>query len=102
MTRTGGRPLQLTGWFAGADRPVHIGVYQRRFPAGPYSRWDGQQWRQDGVSPAVAAADGAEPSRHQDVAWRGLAERPVQEPHQATASEAAGRNDADGAPDDAG
>ena len=76
--RTAQPSLATTPWFEGAERPVYTGVYQRPFPAGPYSRWDGGQWIGDAATPAAAAAR-TEPSRYQDAPWRGLAERPQED-----------------------
>jgi len=64
---------ELTPWFAGADKPVRTGVYQRNFPAGPYSCWDGARWLQDRATVAVAAVQ-TRPSRYQEASWRGLVE----------------------------
>ncbi|AKJ29627.1 hypothetical protein AAW51_2936 [Caldimonas brevitalea] len=50
-------------------------MYQRAFPAGPYSCWDGRQWRYDAVSPDMAALQTA-PSGVQAARWRGLSEPP--------------------------
>ena len=60
-----------TAWFDPDTRPVHQGVYQRRFPAGPYSCWDGTRWFGDATN-AARAASGSAPSPHQDIGWRGL------------------------------
>ena len=65
----------VTPWFNGTARPWHEGVYQRRFPAGPYSCWDGTQWRHDAVS-ALAAARQTQPSRWQQTPWRGSLQPP--------------------------
>jgi hypothetical protein len=62
---------QATEWLAGDARPAHIGVYQRQYPAGPYTFWDGQHWRADGASPEEAATMVA-PSSRQSCPWRGL------------------------------
>ena len=69
------RPPSVTPWFAASAKPWHEGVYQRRFPAGPYTCWDGRQWRQDAVSPLAAARE-TQPSPVQEAAWRGCTEPP--------------------------
>ncbi|MCM5681193.1 hypothetical protein M8A51_16825 [Schlegelella sp. S2-27] len=74
MRNASNRP-RLTPWFSGATPPWHEGVYQRRFPGGPYSCWDGRHWRQDAVSPQAAAIE-TQPSRWQQAAWRGSTEPP--------------------------
>jgi hypothetical protein len=72
MTSSDDHPHDLTPWLAGSTTPVHVGPYKRRFPAGPYSCWNGMQWLGD--SATVAGAAGSETtSRFQSVAWRGLA-----------------------------
>lgn len=60
-----------TPWFDPETQPVHQGVYQRRFPGGPYSCWDGTKWFGDAANAARAATTDA-PSPHQDIGWRGL------------------------------
>ena len=69
----GGVSWELTPWFGDADRPARTGVYQRSFPAGPYSCWDGLQWLQDRADVATAAVQ-TTPSLYQEVPWRGLVE----------------------------
>jgi len=70
-----GSRREVTPWVAGADKPARAGVYQRSFPAGPYSRWDAVQWRQDEAEVATAAS-GTKPSAYQAASWRGLVESP--------------------------
>lgn len=65
----------LTPWFDAADRPRRAGVYRRRWPAGPYSCWDGRQWRADAATPDAAAARTG-PSRHAQAPWQGLVTPP--------------------------
>jgi len=71
----GRRRYAMTGWIAGAARPVREGVYERREPAGPYACWSGAAWRADASSPAEAASQSA-PSDFPAAPWRGLAEAP--------------------------
>jgi hypothetical protein len=61
----------VTAWLSGDLQPEHLGVYQREFPAGPYSCWDGLRWRLDAATPREAAA-ALQWSRYQSVRWRGL------------------------------
>ena len=70
-----GSRREVTSWVAGADKPARAGVYQRSFPAGPYSRWDAVQWCQDAAGVATAAGQ-IEPSAYQKASWRGLVESP--------------------------
>ena len=70
-----GRRYHLTPWQSGSRKPERQGVYQRNFPAGPYSCWDGEAWCGDATSPSSAAAE-REHSPHQHASWRGLAEPP--------------------------
>jgi hypothetical protein len=70
------RDATLTPWFPPEVQPCHEGVYQRSFPAGPYTCWDGRQWRRDAISPMAAAFE-SQPSPHQAVRWRGLSEAPA-------------------------
>ena len=65
----------LTDWLEGGTRPVHAGVYQRRWPGGPYTCWDGRAWRQDAATPQ-AAASRETPSATAHAPWRGLATPP--------------------------
>ena len=65
----------LTDWFEADVQPAREGVFQRRFPAGPYSCWSGDRWYGDSLSPAAAALE-QKPSRHQAVPWRGLVSEP--------------------------
>lgn len=62
---------RATKWLTGDALPAHHGVYQRQYPAGPYSFWDGQTWRADAASPEEAAFMTA-PSSRQSCPWRGL------------------------------
>ena len=66
----------VTPWFDDAVHPVHVGVYRRRWPGGPFTCWDGERWRADAATPEVAAAHEAE-SRVQQAAWQGLADAPA-------------------------
>jgi hypothetical protein len=69
-------PAAHTPWFDPGVRPVHVGVYRRRWPGGPYACWDGERWRADAATPEVAAAHEAA-SRVQDAPWQGLADAPA-------------------------
>lgn len=72
-TRIAGVSHLLGPWYGSDEVPLRPGVYQRRWPAGPYSCWSGEGWFGDAVTPAAAARQQA-PSRSQAAAWRGLAE----------------------------
>ena len=63
--------IPVTDWLPATARPVREGVYERLFPAGPYSCWNGRAWNVDADQPASAASqDGLSP--YQRVGWRGL------------------------------
>ena len=83
-----GSRRELTSWSAGANEPALPGVYQRSFPAGPYSRWDTVQWRQDAAGVATAAGQ-IEPSAYQKASWRGLVESPRPQESSDSTSESA-------------
>jgi hypothetical protein len=68
-----GRHRPLTPWLPGSVRPAHPGVYQRNYPGGLYSYWDGRAWCVDAATPE-GAAEQDEASAHQDAPWRGLAD----------------------------
>lgn len=69
----GTRSFAVTEWFDARSRPVHEGVYERLFPAGPYSCWNGASWNADASDPTAAARQ-PRPSAWQDARWRGLLE----------------------------
>ena len=63
-----------TRWLDGDSPPAHSGVYQRQYPGGPYSFWDGHVWHADAGTADEAAAMTALSPR-QNCLWRGLTER---------------------------
>ena len=69
----GNTTLVVTDWYGATARPVHEGVYERLFPAGPYSCWNGRAWNADAPRPAEAARQ-TRASDYQDARWRGLVE----------------------------
>lgn len=69
----GNSTLIVTDWFDAGVRPAHEGVYERLFPAGPYSCWNGAGWNADAPDPGAAAGQAA-PSAFQEARWRGLIE----------------------------
>ncbi|MCW7540367.1 hypothetical protein OOT46_21265 [Aquabacterium sp. A7-Y] len=65
----------VTPWFPSGELPHHPGVYQRQYPGGPYSCWDGTAWRNDALTPHAAARQ-LSSSPCQQAPWRGLLEAP--------------------------
>ena len=70
---------KLSPWFSGDQRPWEPGVYHRRHPLNNlrtvYSKWNGNYWCM--YAEDVATANDCDyQSRHQDLPWRGLAEKP--------------------------
>lgn len=63
--------VEVSEWMPAASPPIRPGVYERRFPGGPYTCWNGTTWNDDAASVDDAAVRRT-PSRHQAVAWRGL------------------------------
>ena len=72
MTESSDYSRDLTPWFDSPAVPARPGPYKRRFPAGPFSCWDGRQWLGDCATSALAAQSSAL-SRYQEANWRGLA-----------------------------
>jgi len=71
--------MKPTGWYDGEQKPAYIGVYQRKFGKASsyfpnttfFSRWDGKDWAQPGVT--VDSADAQMRWAHlQHLPWRGL------------------------------
>lgn len=59
--------------FPGDMKPVHIGVYRRHYPSGPwFCWWDGKQWGVAATVPWRARANSAIISCGQHYAWNGL------------------------------
>jgi hypothetical protein len=79
-----GMRRELTPWLPGSQKPQRRGVYQRSYPGGTYSCWDGECWCTDAGTPEEAAALQGQRSAHQEASWRGLSEPepPVQPPSQ--------------------
>jgi len=68
--------MKLTPWFNATQKPVRVGVYQRRhrhFGFYVFAYWDGEQWLLGAESPAAAAKE-TKLSVNQLTAfyWRGL------------------------------
>jgi hypothetical protein len=64
----------ITPWFPGSVKPVHVGVYLRKVLSNweSYSYWNGEQWCQYGPTPDVAALYKNKPSIYQNFPWAGL------------------------------
>ena len=65
----------LTQWFKHNEKPINIGVYERKFISitRSYSYWNGKHWAVccDDVITAFMARK--QLSTYQDLYWRGLA-----------------------------
>ena len=71
--------MKPTGWYDGEQKPVYVGVYERKFGKASsyfphttfFSRWDGKNWMGNAVR-----VDGAETQIRvallQHLPWRGL------------------------------
>lgn len=69
--------MKLTAWYAGNQKPVRVGLYQRRYSDGrPYDcYWNGKMW---GIgfgngNGATLALSKRIPSGLQSLPWRGVA-----------------------------
>lgn len=72
--RIGDEDVAVTDWFDGTVEPTREGVYERSYPGGPYSCWNGRAWNDDAPSPSAAATrTGA--SEHPAASWRGLVQK---------------------------
>lgn len=72
---------QLTGWFPGQIKPVHPGVYRRRFRESRsglyvYALWANGFWRVGDYNPNKAAAERRRSIVQDSPDWCGLANPP--------------------------
>ena len=77
--------MKTTQWFRGVVDPVHLGVYQRKYPAfginqpflEMYSYWDGNRWYAASLSvnEAVDTFMHSVVSANQGLPWRGLVDQ---------------------------
>ena len=69
--------MKLTRWYRGDQKPLRVGVYQRKEYYGEiiYAYWDGRYWRVGFPSNenAYFFADSCRVSMHRDWSWRGVA-----------------------------
>ena len=66
-----------TGWYTGDQKPVRVGVYERRSGFDGfiyYSWWNGNQWGINCYWAESAQANNDNPSQFQNLPWRGLTE----------------------------
>lgn len=63
-----------TPWFPGTTKPVHIGVYKRKYYGVRvfYCYWNGVKFRNGADSPLDAVLSCGTISIYQDLPWRGL------------------------------
>jgi hypothetical protein len=68
--------MKLTPWYRGDQKPVRVGVYKRRYPAGTnwYCWWDGKAFS-NGCETAHEAKECKDwgYSLLQSLPWRGVA-----------------------------
>jgi len=72
--------MELTDWFDNGEKPVHIGVYERKGFGKPfdtwYNYWNGKYFGYLGSTPEEAVTawveSGGKKSYHQDYPWRGV------------------------------
>lgn len=70
--------MKLTPWFDGSQKPVRVGMYQRRMRVWDrlcWSWWDGQLWSRVRPRKAEAYIDRNYVSVFQNLPWRGLAHK---------------------------
>ncbi len=71
--------MKLTPWFTGDQKPVRVGVYQRKnsrheqyVTATHYSYWDGAEWCASAHDTLLAKSYCAYASLSQNLPWRGV------------------------------
>ena len=70
--------MKLTPWFSGDQKPVRVGVYQRKYVDQPnfsfalYAYWDGLRFGSYGHTPAEAKHHKDTQSNIQNLPWRGV------------------------------
>lgn len=75
-------PVERTAWFGPAQRPKHVGVYQRNLgsqgqPRLEFSCWDGKRWLAGKNMPNLAGrVDAHLPHAQQQAPWCGLRRDP--------------------------
>lgn len=65
--------MKLTDWFPGDVKPVHAGVYQRKYGTGSpmYCFWTGYRWMYGALSREDAVKETWD-STQQELPWRGI------------------------------
>ncbi len=68
------KDYKLTGWIKGSAKPIRVGVYQTKSPAGTqyYQHWNGSHWGLMNQSAKGAQAHRGISSYYQNNKWRGL------------------------------
>jgi putative component of toxin-antitoxin plasmid stabilization module len=67
----------VTQWFPGDVKPVHVGVYERDYGYGlRFWYFDGSFWRFGGTTTVQACRAGHRIATEQSYPWRGLADKP--------------------------
>jgi hypothetical protein len=68
--------MKLTKWFRNGEKPVHVGVYQRKYPWGVnYAYFDGESWALAADSIGEAKQWGKYSKTRvlaDDLLWRGV------------------------------
>ena len=79
MDRYKGAEMKLTPWFSGDQKPVRVGVYQRKnseyehyIPTSHFSYWDGAAWCASAHDMLLARAYSRYVSLSQNLPWRGV------------------------------
>jgi hypothetical protein len=68
--------MKLTPWFSGDQKPVRVGVYERKhvWEVPVYAYWNGEWWGTGAFRKhrAVHKDYIGRPSMHQNLPWRGV------------------------------
>lgn len=65
--------MKKTKWLKGTDKPVRVGVYQRKILGTLlWTRWFGSRWGVSWYCQADAEGDGITIGSYQNVPWRGI------------------------------
>lgn len=67
--------MRVTKWFRNGEKPVHVGVYQRKYPWGvDYAYFDGKHWGLAADSVYEAETLGLYEARAltDNLLWRGM------------------------------
>jgi hypothetical protein len=67
--------MKTTPWIPGFEKPLRVGLYQRRYDGNGNPRWgwwDGDRWMATQVSKELALRFNHCESFYQELQWRGL------------------------------